>query len=389
MEHQEERQDLSFAFLQNALKSNISFGSFQLDKSIMKFYDVEIDLKNPDFDSVMKLPWKDSPFGHNHKRVIDETVRKSKEIRIDDMTPNILTHIGNYIASNLNLYAKPYKVLLYQPGDFFLEHRDTLENGLVKSLVVILPTIYKGGEFLFDGKAYSDVKKEDNYLLDENYGKLFEYIVFDPNLKHAVEEVKDGFRMCITYKLLEKDEEPSIIRFKCYKNQLLSIPPIKCNIPNLLITYRDVDLLIELLAKNGIPAIKVHSYSEYVAYDIQKVDDTEEPYNNYEEFIRNQKGNRYLIDEKIEYNQLESTFESVYHTYGYRGNSPISSYYDLEYNFHCLVNPRPMCDEDFPEWYKRQKEKVDEDFTAIERDEKLDTLWLNMMIRESNSLTLE
>ena len=45
--------------------------------------------------------------------------------------------------------AELYKLLVYEPGGFFLEHRDTEKvGGMFATLIVVLPSEHEGGELV-------------------------------------------------------------------------------------------------------------------------------------------------------------------------------------------------------------------------------------------------
>jgi predicted 2-oxoglutarate/Fe(II)-dependent dioxygenase YbiX len=100
-----------------------------------------------------------APFGRGEQTVIDTAVRRTWQIDADQITlagRNWAQTLGGIVgraADGLGVpepvNAQLYKLLIYDTGSFFIEHRDTEKaDGMFATLVLVLPSIYSGGELL-------------------------------------------------------------------------------------------------------------------------------------------------------------------------------------------------------------------------------------------------
>lgn len=96
-------------------------------------------------------------------------------------------------------------------GDFFKAHKDTprAEN-MMGSLVVVFPTVHKGGSLLLrqDGQEWTfDVEK----MLADRTPEVpaISYVAFYSDVEHEVLPVTSGVRVTLTFNLYLEDKEPS------------------------------------------------------------------------------------------------------------------------------------------------------------------------------------
>jgi hypothetical protein len=95
-----------------------------------------------------------SSFGRGTETVVDPTVRDSLEIAADKLDPAGLLSIECQIygcaaslSPNHYIQLRPYKLVIYQEGGHFDQHRDTVRGeGHIGTVVVILNSEYTGGE---------------------------------------------------------------------------------------------------------------------------------------------------------------------------------------------------------------------------------------------------
>lgn len=89
-----------------------------------------------------------------------------------------------------NIQAHLYKLLLYEPGSFFQPHRDSeKEQGMFGTLVIILPSLYTGGELVVHHnnemlEVFDQSKKSD---FRTQY-----YAAFYADYKHELKKVESG-----------------------------------------------------------------------------------------------------------------------------------------------------------------------------------------------------
>jgi hypothetical protein len=98
-----------------------------------------------------------APFGSGHQTVVDTSVRKTWELdqtQFRASNPCWQTFLDDQILARasqalglVGAQAKPHKLLLYESGSFFKQHKDSQkEAGMVGTLVVCLPSEHDGGE---------------------------------------------------------------------------------------------------------------------------------------------------------------------------------------------------------------------------------------------------
>src|SRR5262245_52000285 len=110
--------------------------------------------------AALKKRARQAPYGKGTKTLVDTNVRRVWEIDADQVTlenpewPDVLKQAVDEVQSELGLEnqkleAHLYKLLLYEPGSFFLAHRDGEKlDRMVATLVVALPSAHEGGELV-------------------------------------------------------------------------------------------------------------------------------------------------------------------------------------------------------------------------------------------------
>ena len=94
--------------------------------------------------------------------------------------------------------AELYKLLVYDAGGFFIEHRDTEKaEGMFGTLVIVLPSIYEGGELMVrhgGREALLDLRCNDP--------SEARFAAFYADCRHEVMPVTSGCRLTLIYNLL-------------------------------------------------------------------------------------------------------------------------------------------------------------------------------------------
>ncbi len=154
---------------------------------------------------------KQAPFGKGSKTIVDTNVRNTWEIgaqaiEIKSIKWNkVLVDIVQTVKDDLDIVdvivkAELYKLLLYEKGSFFAKHQDTeREKGMFATLVIVLPSLYEGGEF----EIYFDGKREVIDVSKEPYD--INFISFYADCEHAILPIKEGYRMALVYNLIKID----------------------------------------------------------------------------------------------------------------------------------------------------------------------------------------
>ena len=154
---------------------------------------------------------KPSKFGFKEQTLYDPEVRKSFEIdstkiklgdKLQDQINSSLSTVKNDLLfpKTSNLRADLHNMLIYEKGCFFDFHQDSeKEDGMVATLVVVLPTSYTGGNLVIE---YQGLTKE----LGSSYGygskQNLQFIAFYADCKHMLQKVSYGYRIALTFNLI-------------------------------------------------------------------------------------------------------------------------------------------------------------------------------------------
>ncbi len=96
--------------------------------------------------------------------------------------------------------AELYKLVLYQPGGFFLEHRDTEKApGMFGTLVIALPSPHSGGELVV-----RHVDQEVSLPLSAGSPSQVSYAAFYADCLHQLRPVTEGMRLVLVYNLIRR-----------------------------------------------------------------------------------------------------------------------------------------------------------------------------------------
>lgn len=152
-----------------------------------------------------------APFGKGSKTITDTNVRSAWELDADQLTfqnkdwelflEKVLQKVKEGLGIETNaISASPYKLLIYEKGDFFLSHKDSeKEAGMFGTLIIGLPTTYTGGELLvrFDGaeEVIDFSKPSANYKMP--------FAAFFADCEHELKPVTSGYRVVLVYNLLQ------------------------------------------------------------------------------------------------------------------------------------------------------------------------------------------
>ena len=94
------------------------------------------------------------------------------------------------------LTADLHSFLVYQPNQFFLAHQDSeKDDSMVGTLVVTLPSRYAGGELVVGHNEESKTYWGSRTALS--------LVAFYADCRHEVRKVKSGYRITLTYNLLQ------------------------------------------------------------------------------------------------------------------------------------------------------------------------------------------
>jgi hypothetical protein len=158
-----------------------------------------------------------APYGKGTQTLVDTDVRRVWEIDADQVVlanpewADVLKQAVRTVETDLGLErqkldAHLYKLLLYEPGSFFLAHRDGEKlDRMVATLVIALPSPHEGGELV--------VRHEGReVLVDFGPQSAFQtqFAAFYADCEHEIRPVRSGFRLTLVYNLTLKKSKQRI-----------------------------------------------------------------------------------------------------------------------------------------------------------------------------------
>jgi hypothetical protein len=148
-----------------------------------------------------------APYGRGEETLIDTDVRRTWQIAADGVHLSgnswartldaIVGKAANSLGVTGPVSAELYKLLVYDAGSFFIEHRDTEKiPGMFATLVVVLPSACNGGELIVRHRGRE-------VCLDLNCSDSAEvsFAAFYADCVHEVRPVTSGFRLTLVYNL--------------------------------------------------------------------------------------------------------------------------------------------------------------------------------------------
>jgi hypothetical protein len=149
-------------------------------------------------------------YGRGEQTLLDRSVRDTWEIpksrvKIDKRSWDrtlvpMLDLLGRDLGlTSSRLRAELHSMLVYGPGQFFVQHQDSEKgDGMVASLVVSLPSAFKGGALeVWHGGETATYRGSRKHL---------SFVAFYSDCRHQVKPVTSGHRVVLTYNLLLHEE---------------------------------------------------------------------------------------------------------------------------------------------------------------------------------------
>ena len=149
-----------------------------------------------------------APYGKGPETLVDASVRDCWQIDAEKVRlggsawPETFARILDAAAAGLGcpggrLDARLYKLLVYEPGGFFLPHRDTEKtDGMIATLSVSLPVAGAGGELVVrhhDREVAVDMRAEEPSELA--------FAAFYADCTHEIRPVLEGHRLSLVFNL--------------------------------------------------------------------------------------------------------------------------------------------------------------------------------------------
>ncbi len=151
-----------------------------------------------------------APYGKGPETLVDTQVRNTwqidaTQVQIGRRWEQTVTDIVKSARAGLgvtgSVTAEFYKMLVYEPGQFFLSHRDTEKApGMFATLIIVLPSIYTGGELVVRHQGEEAVLD-----LCPPEPAIATFAAFYADCLHEVRPVTSGCRLALVYNLLRPD----------------------------------------------------------------------------------------------------------------------------------------------------------------------------------------
>ena len=120
----------------------------------------------------------------------------------NEFTGKVNTYLQTKVKKSLglvgsNIYAVPYKLLVYNKGGKFVAHRDTeKEDNMFGTLIVQLPSIFTGGNLTVTHNSKTLVF--NNSECSSTHCKVVAHYA---SCLHELEEITSGYRTALVYSL--------------------------------------------------------------------------------------------------------------------------------------------------------------------------------------------
>ena len=151
-----------------------------------------------------------APFGRGQETIVDANVRRSWQIspervriagkRWNTALDEVVARAISGLGVSEDVEAQFYKLLVYETGGFFIDHRDTEKSpGMFATLTIALPSRSTGGELVVrhaGREARIDMVGDDPAEA--------RYAAFYADCVHEVRPVESGCRLTLIYNLIRK-----------------------------------------------------------------------------------------------------------------------------------------------------------------------------------------
>jgi predicted 2-oxoglutarate/Fe(II)-dependent dioxygenase YbiX len=148
-----------------------------------------------------------APYGRGEATLVDTDVRRTWQIapaRVqiggrhwEQTLADIVARATVGLGVTGPVVADLYKLLVYDPGSFFVNHRDTEKAaGMFATLIIVLPSIYTGGALLVrhrDREARLDLSCPEPSQVA--------FAAFYADCVHEVLPITSGYRLALVYNL--------------------------------------------------------------------------------------------------------------------------------------------------------------------------------------------
>lgn len=155
-----------------------------------------------------------APYGRGTETLVDTEVRRTWQIdaaklqlsgrRWAEDLERVVRQVTTGLGVHGQVEAALYKLLIYDAGSFFVSHRDTEKApGMFATLVMVLPSLYTGGELIVRHKAH-----EVRLDLRRDEPSEVAFAAFYADCRHEVQPIASGHRLALVYNLIRTDGGP-------------------------------------------------------------------------------------------------------------------------------------------------------------------------------------
>jgi hypothetical protein len=151
-----------------------------------------------------------APYGKGEETVVDTSVRRVWRMEPDRFSltnpdwDRLVAETVGKVQEELGLEKQKleshlYDLLLYEPGSFFLPHRDGEKlDRMVATLVVVLPSEHEGGELVV---RHDGQERTIDFGRAEGSPFRIQFAAFYADCEHEVRPLRKGYRLCLVYNL--------------------------------------------------------------------------------------------------------------------------------------------------------------------------------------------
>jgi predicted 2-oxoglutarate/Fe(II)-dependent dioxygenase YbiX len=148
-----------------------------------------------------------APYGRGEATLVDTAVRRTWQIDPERVQiggrhwertlADIVAQATVGLGVSGPVVADLYKLLVYDPGSFFVNHRDTEKAaGMFATLIMVLPSLYTGGALLVRHRG-----REVRLELSCPEPSQVAFAAFYADCVHEVLPITSGYRLALVYNL--------------------------------------------------------------------------------------------------------------------------------------------------------------------------------------------
>jgi hypothetical protein len=157
-----------------------------------------------------------APHGRGEQTVVDREVRRTWQVdsakvrvggrRWEQTLAGLVADVALGLGVSEPVVADFYKLLIYDTGSFFVDHRDTEKvAGMFATMVLVLPSTHRGGELVIKHlgrEVVLDPRPEEPSEIG--------FAAFYADCVHEVRPVKAGYRLALVYNLRLVGKKPPL-----------------------------------------------------------------------------------------------------------------------------------------------------------------------------------